>query len=226
MDLMRIIRSFEEFIYEVMTWLLFYPRTLFRVLRDPVGMLDYAIAEQSDAPEDQYSDTLSPPLFLALTVALCYLVERTTHLVPVPGATGLIGQLLKSTESTLATRSLLYAIFPLVFAAEHIRLKQLPLTRQTLRPAFFSQCYAAGGFVLQVSIGAMAIRLGAEPAVGGFLIVAGVAWYLTANTLWFRSSFDLGLPRAALMALRGFVLAVGITLGIVLGIALASVGLT
>lgn len=222
MDLMRIIRSFEEFIYEVMTWLLFYPRTLFRILLNPIPTFDYAIDEQSDAPEDQYSDTLSPPLFMMLTVVLCYVVERTTHLWPVI-TTGLAGQLMKSTESTLVTRSLLYAIFPLVFAAEYVRLKGLPLTRQTLRPAFFSQCFAAGGFVLVAAIGALALRLHIHPAVGCSIAATGTIWYLTANTLWFRRTFGLETWRAGLLALRGFALAAAIILSVALAITLSSV---
>lgn len=226
MDLMKIIRSFEEFIYEVMTWLLFYPRTLVRILCNPVGMLDYAIAEQADDPEEQYTDALSPPLFLTLTVALCYLIERTTHLAPIPGATGLMAQLLKSAESTLATRSLVYAIFPLVFATEYIRVKRMPLTRQTLRPAFFSQCFAAGGFVLQIAVGTMVLRLHGETIIGATLIAVGIVWYLTANTLWFRKTFEIGTGKAALLALRGFGLAVTIILGLITGIAATTLSQT
>ena len=39
MDFMRILRSLEEFLYEVMTWLVFYPRTMWRALRHPIEML-------------------------------------------------------------------------------------------------------------------------------------------------------------------------------------------
>lgn len=222
MDLMRIIRSFEEFIYEVMTWLLFYPRTLFRILINPVNTFDYVIAEQSDTPEDQYSDTLSPPLFLMLTVVLCYIAERTAHLSPTV-TTGLAGQLMKSTESTLATRSLLYAIFPLVFATEYVRLKRLPLTRQTLRPAFFGQCFAAGGFILMVATGVMALRLHSPPGIGASIISVGTIWYLAANTLWFRRSLGLSALRAGLLALRGFMLAAAIISSVALAITMSSV---
>ncbi|MBL8771184.1 MAG: hypothetical protein JNK30_07355 [Phenylobacterium sp.] len=221
MDLMRIIRSFEEFIYEVMTWLLFYPRTLFRILINPVNTLDYAIDQQSDAPEEQYSDTLSPPLFLMLTVVLCYILERTAHLAP-SATTGLAGQLMKSTQGTLATRSLLYAIFPLVFAAEYVRLKGLPLTRQTLRPAFFSQCFAAGGFVLMVATGVIVLRLHSPPAIGASIMSAGAVWYLAANAFWFRRSFGLSSLRAVLLALRGFMLATAIISAVALAITMSS----
>ena len=40
MDILRILRSLEEFLYEVMTWLVMYPRTLWRAVRNPVSIAD------------------------------------------------------------------------------------------------------------------------------------------------------------------------------------------
>jgi hypothetical protein len=74
-DFLRIVRSLEDLLYEVMTWLVFYPRTLWRILAHPAETLRYSDAEQGDAPEEQYTDTLSPPLFLMLTVLLAHGVE-------------------------------------------------------------------------------------------------------------------------------------------------------
>ena len=53
MDFVKILRSFEEFLYEILTWLLFYPRTLWRVLRRPLAMMRYSDGEQNDAPENE-----------------------------------------------------------------------------------------------------------------------------------------------------------------------------
>jgi hypothetical protein len=41
MDFMRILQSLEEFLYEVMSWLVFYPRALWRTLRHPVAVAIY-----------------------------------------------------------------------------------------------------------------------------------------------------------------------------------------
>ena len=35
MDFLKIIRSLEELLYEVMTWLVFYPRTMWRIVARP-----------------------------------------------------------------------------------------------------------------------------------------------------------------------------------------------
>ena len=81
MDFVKILRAFEEFLYEVLTWLLFYPRTLWRVTRRPLEMTRYSDAEQHDKAEKQYDDAISPPLFLILTMH-CSLVTRASASVP------------------------------------------------------------------------------------------------------------------------------------------------
>ena len=68
MDFIRIIRSLEELLYDVTTWLAFYPRTVWRIVATPGRMMRNSDAGQADAPDRQYTDTLSPPLFLMLTI--------------------------------------------------------------------------------------------------------------------------------------------------------------
>jgi hypothetical protein len=45
MDFMRVLRSFEELLYEVASWLVFYPLTMWKALRRPQAMMRYADAE-------------------------------------------------------------------------------------------------------------------------------------------------------------------------------------
>jgi hypothetical protein len=70
-----LLRSIEEFLYEIMTWLVFYPRTLWQAIRHPRDLLRYSDHEQGDAAMEQYTDTLSPPLFLMLTVLIAHGLE-------------------------------------------------------------------------------------------------------------------------------------------------------
>ncbi|GAB4481526.1 MAG: hypothetical protein OHK0018_12960 [Erythrobacter tepidarius] len=66
MDFMKLLKSLEELLYEVMVMLVFFPRTLFLTIRHPQRMMDYADTELGDVQSEQYSDTLSPPLILSL----------------------------------------------------------------------------------------------------------------------------------------------------------------
>lgn len=218
MDFLKILRSFEELMYEVMTWLLFYPRTLLRVLTRPQATLDYAMAEQADEPDDQFVDTLSPPLFLLLTLGLCYIAARVVHAgaPPPPINTGMLASLLHSGQGTLIARSLLFSVFPLAFATEHVRRSENELNRKTLRPAFFAQCFLAGVFVLAVSGGA--VWLGqpesASRVAGGGAMLIGSAWYIAVNAAWLRRQFGLSWLAATLTSARCFALATALVIAI------------
>ena len=62
-------------LYELMVWFVFYPRTLWLALTAPLKLMDYADAELDDVDDDRYSDTLSPPIFLAITLGLVHMVK-------------------------------------------------------------------------------------------------------------------------------------------------------
>lgn len=49
MDFIRLIRSLEELLYEGMTWLVFYPRTMVRIVAHPDAATRYSEDEQKDA---------------------------------------------------------------------------------------------------------------------------------------------------------------------------------
>ncbi|HUH09643.1 MAG TPA: hypothetical protein VLZ73_03745, partial [Brevundimonas sp.] len=68
MNVLTILRSVEELLYEVISWLLFYPRTLWMTVTRPLRTMRYSDSEQRDRPEQQYLETLSPPLFLVLSI--------------------------------------------------------------------------------------------------------------------------------------------------------------
>ncbi|MDZ7871863.1 MAG: hypothetical protein U5N27_00940 [Rhizobium sp.] len=70
MDFMRLLKSLEELLYELVSWLVFYPMTFWRAFTRPLSMMRYADDELGDRPEDQYDDTISPPLFLLITLLL------------------------------------------------------------------------------------------------------------------------------------------------------------
>ncbi len=48
MDFMRLLKSLEELLYELASWLIFYPMTMWRTLRRPQAMMHYADVELAD----------------------------------------------------------------------------------------------------------------------------------------------------------------------------------
>jgi hypothetical protein len=62
MDFIKIIRSPEEFLHKVMSWILFDPCTILRIPVHPTRMTTCSDKEQNDLPSDRFAKALSPPL--------------------------------------------------------------------------------------------------------------------------------------------------------------------
>ena len=209
MDFMKIIKSLEQLLYELMVWLVFYPLTLWRAVFRPLKLMDYAEDELDDAEEDRYSDTLSPPIFLALSLGVIRLIEL---------AEGWNEQLgvLSDDANYMAFRVVSFAFFPLMMALRLLRSRGERLDRKNLRLPFYAQCFIAAPFAIGINIGAMAMSGGAGLGVGLSFVGATVLWYIVVQTLWFRRELRIGYLRGFGKAMRAFLEA------ILLSIALSS----
>lgn len=199
MNFMQLLKSLDDLLYEVMSWLVFYPVTMWRALRRPLKMMDYSDAELGDAEDEQYTDTLSPPLFLLLSLIICHVVElaligESPLIRESGGLAGLIGD----DTSLLMMRLLLFSVFPLIMATRLVRLQRIGLARDTLRPPFYSQCYVAAPFVLTISLAATLAAMARPWAVGtaGAMIAVALLWYGILQTRWFAHHLRVSFPRA------------------------------
>lgn len=201
MNFMQFLKSLDDLLYEIITWLVFYPVTLWRTIRSPFTMMAYADSELEDAPEQQYPDVLSPPIFLLLTLLLSHTIE-----LALVGQSSIVADkrglaaLISDDTSLLLMRLLFFAIFPLIMAVALLRRQKERLTRDSLRPLFYAQCYPAGLFALVLGIGSLATQLHGSPVfrIAGFwIILAAFLWYGSLQTSWFARA--LGISK-----LRGF----------------------
>ena len=199
MDFFRLLKSLDDLLYEVMSWLVFYPITLWRTVRHPQRMMAYADAELEDAETEQYTDTLSPPLFLLVSLVLSHAIELAM-VGESPLVTRMTGfdRLIDSDTSLLVLRGLLFSVFPLVMATRMVRRQKLALTRRTLRPPFYSQCYIAAPFALVMGVSATAMQIPAVWAhiVGIALLVVALTVYGTLQTRWFALHLGVSHRRA------------------------------
>lgn len=208
MDFMKWLNSLGDLLYEVMSWLIFYPITLWRTLTNPLAMMRYSESELDDLEADQFDDTLNPPLFLVLSLLLTQAID-----VALGGGTnpiiaqkaGLAGYITDST-TLLALRLILFSLFPLIFAARLLRAKRIKITRQRLKSPFYAQCYACAPFAL--FLGA-ALSLGHAPipearAAGAILAGGALLAYLLAQTLWFARNLEQSVVRAIGNTVRAF----------------------
>lgn len=220
MDFLRLLRSLEEFLYEVMTWLVFYPRTLLRSMLRPIEILEYSRAELRKPEEEQFQDALSAPLFLMLTLVISHGLELA--LAAHPFADGSRGaSLFGSYQNLVLLRSLMFAAFPLMFALQQVKDSRQALTRQTLRGPFFGECYPASVFCLVFGVGGtLAQSFPRRAAVGWALMALASLWYVVLQTLWLKR-FNNGWGRAVLVAVGAFLKASLVVLLVATGVALA-----
>lgn len=207
MDFLKLIQSLDELLYEIMSWLVFYPVTLWRSLTKPLTMMTYSETELGDPAERQYTDTLSPPLFLLLTVALTHAAELS--LVGqdelITGKTGL-SAFVSDDSSLILVRVAFFSIFPLIMAARMVRARHVKLDRGPLKPPFYSQCYVTAPFAMMVSGASILMRMDGVWAVAGFgLLVFALLWFGTLQILWFAHHLRTGYWRAAGHASRAMV---------------------
>lgn len=192
MDLMALVRSIEELLYEIASWALFFPLTLWRCIRDPIRMMRYGAAELTDKTEHRFAEALSPPILLILTLVLLHLLE----LPPPEDLLEAIPWLFEDARNLLIFRASVFGLLPLFCAALDLHRQGTPVTRETLRPSFYSHCYLATPFILSVEIALIIADLPVATIVPVAMMVGAIGWYVTALAVWIRRQTGIGIARA------------------------------
>lgn len=209
MDFMKWLNSLGDLLYEVMSWLIFYPITLWRTMTRPLEAMSYADRELTDSDDEQFTDTLNPPLFLILSLLLTQAIDKALGggINPIVAQKTGLAAFVTDDTTLLVLRLILFALFPLMMARRFLVAKHVKLTRQRLKGPFYAQCYACAPFALVTGVG---VSIG-HTAIPGAAVIAAVvalgalAAYLTAETLWFSHHLHQSKLRAISHALRAFV---------------------
>jgi hypothetical protein len=208
MHFMHLLKSLDDLIYELMTWLVFYPVTFWRTITRPSAMMVYSDVELADREDKQYPDTLTPPLFLLVTLLLSHGIE-----LAVVGQSSLVADdkglagLISDDTSLLILRLVIFSIFPLIMALRLVHKKRWKLTRDTLRAPFYAQCYPAGPFALVMGLGAMATQLQWDwtKVAGLALMIAAMLWYGILQSRWFAQELGVSFLKGFWVASIGMV---------------------
>ncbi len=203
---MKWLSSLDELLYEVLSWIIFFPVTAWRTIRRPLQMMAYADSQLALPAEEQYVAALSPPLFLALSLILIHglslaLGEADTLVARRYGVAGMID----SDASAVAVRVMVFAFFPLVAALNAVRRRGVQVDRNSLKLPFYAQCYPGAVFAAGLSLGGTLgfSRFAGGPVVGGLLALATSIYYVTTLTRWFAAAFGLRLWHAFTATLVG-----------------------
>lgn len=208
MNFFGFLRSLDDLLFEIMSWIIFYPVTLWRCLVHPLRMMAYAKDELS---KDQapFGEALSPPIFLLVTVVLAHGVELALigQSALVSKKTG-VAALVTDDMTLVILRLLVFATIPTIMAVQSLWWSRAALDRAALQVPFYAQCYAVTPAVLVTSI---LTTLGASPhapdnGVQAAAYIATLTWFLVSQTLWFRQDQSVGTGKGVLIAVVGFVL--------------------
>ncbi|WP_283419926.1 hypothetical protein [Sphingopyxis sp. Geo48] len=208
MNFFNLIQSLDDLLYEVMSWLVFYPVTLWRTLVRPLQMMDYSDIEQGDAADEQYTDTLSPPLFLLLSLILVHAAEIALvgDDAMIASKVGLAAFVSNNTD-LIILRIVSFSLFPVMLATRLVRAQGLQVNRDTLRAPFYSQCYVAAVLAMLLGAGVILIKLAHDWSVlaGGAAAVFGLLWFGFFQTAWFNQHLKCGRLKAFGHASRAMV---------------------
>jgi hypothetical protein len=208
MNFFQFLKSLDDLLYEVVSWLAFYPITIWQALMHPIVMMDYASAELDKPADEQFDAALSPPILLLLTVLVAHGIELATvgESKLVADTRGFAG-LISDDTSLILLRLVAFASFPLILAVHTVRRQQIPLTRASLEAPFFAQCYANAPFALVLSLSATFLQVPERPiqllALALFLL--GVIGFIAVQTAWFQKALNVGFGTGLWNAIVGYV---------------------
>lgn len=201
------LKNFEVLLYEIMSWLVFYPRTLWRSGRHPLLMMDRGERELKMPPAEQFTDIVSPPIFLLLTViaASGFEVAVVGNNPLIDNGIGLAG-LISDNTSLILFRLIAFASLPVIAGAFGLAAVGRPLDRVTLQPLFYAQCFATTPVVLLCSIAETLTRLPQPQAniPAGLLFAIAAIFYICVEGSWFTRESKRGRFTGALWALAVF----------------------
>lgn len=197
---MQWLNSLDELLFEIVSWIIFFPITLWKVIRAPFVAMAYAEAELASDNDDQFSETLSPPIFLifALVIAHAIGIAMGGGVNPVVRSHHGLASLVNDNTTLLLLRIVIFSVFPLMLAARYSRKRFGVLSRKTLKSPFYAQCFVAAPFALMVSAGLNLSQLHhvAWTLTGAALAVAAFLTYGVLQILWFARSLDQSMVRA------------------------------
>lgn len=210
---MKWINSLDELLYEIMSWLLFFPLTLWRCVRHPFAMMDYADEQLTRPENEQYAAALSPPLFLAIALLIAHAFSMALGQIDriVANRHGLAG-LVDDEASALILRLVIFASFALFAATRMVRKSGLAIDRTSLRAPFYAQCYPTAIFALGLGLGVSLANLAypAAAVASPILIGASTLNYVIVETRWFAMKLETGylpaLGAVLLTLIEGFTL--------------------
>lgn len=215
MNFVQWLNSLDELLYEVMSWIVFFPVTLWRTIQHPIATMRYAEAQLLLPPDQQYRATVSPPIMLILAIVLLQgfgLAFDGAN--PIVTSHHGLASLVNDNTTLLLLRLVLFGTFALVLASLKVHRSEVDLDRDTLKPAFYAQCYAITPFALLIGIGVVTISHAhaAVQALGWLALVGALLFYGIVQVRWLTIELNQSVFRSFMDASVGMVASISTTI--------------
>ena len=225
MDFYKLIKSLDALVFEVLSWLYFYPRTLIRTLLRPVALMADTRKLMDEDDEPAWGDRIGPPLFLALTLVVIHFIEEAMGIeAAAEFENPEIKELMSDDTNLVAMRVILFGVLPLLAAVRELKVRGIEANRIDIEAPFYAQCYAAAGYAVLVNCAfLLAQYLSATNEVASaFTLLGGVAvsavWIGLVEARWFHRS--LGLTRGQAFRQASLVLLQWLAIGVAISFVL------
>ncbi len=223
MDFLKILKSFEDFVYEALIWLVLVPATLLRIVVQPRRMVVYAARELASSDEQRFGDSVSPPLLLILCVFVAHLFDLSVRHPSADASGSLAASLLSSEQNLLLYRTIAFGVWALAGSILFTLGSGRPINRQGLRGPFYEQCYLVAPFALVLSMAtSLDLASGGSSAVGPVSLLVATVWFWLVQIVWVRHRMQASVLRSTLAATA--ILLVGAAVNVAVGYALTHEG--
>lgn len=215
MDFLKLLRSAEDALYELMMWLLLYPLTLWRILRHPARLADKIREEFGQDDEQRFDDAISPPMCLLASLGISALIPDAAG--SSEGLNTLGRWLTNNNYNEWLFFAALFALLPLFYATLTLLHRGQAIRRDNLRLPFYTHAWLVSplalAFTLYDTVHTYLPKLSALLAgLCGLLLL----WYARAVIHTLRQAGGYRLLPACLAFVGGLVLTLLIAFGAII----------
>ncbi|WP_246665186.1 hypothetical protein [Neorhizobium sp. P12A] len=116
---------------------------------------------------------------------------------------------MSSGTNLLIARGVVYGIYPLSIAVMLLRMKSAKISRNTLRPPFYSQCYVAAPFAFVMGLGFDFLLMPNQrvDSTGLIIIAVAILWYGVVQVRWFKQDLSVSGAKAIAAFAMSFIVA-------------------
>lgn len=201
LDRHDLVNSLEHGVYDVMSWILFFPYTLVRTLIWPVRMMRLVLTEANADPQTAFGSAMRPALLLLIAMALGSTFVPLDQDAVATLRQSASGSILASCWLSLVLlRMIGFCFVPLAGAVLLDSFRPGRMTRDSLRVPFYQQCYICAPLALVATPLMAPLDPSARPVASAVAAVV-LIWFMVAEFLFFRRFLGARPRNAAALTL-------------------------